>query len=122
MGLQCFPNFKYAFLPFIFIDRNITFERAIPQIRVDEDLLSNIQMFLRNSSSVDRSNDAYAKEKIYIHDEQYLNYMVGKNCVFCSHHREVVSDLMTHDGHAREDHGLILFPRVLSARTRIFGG
>ena len=57
----------------LIIDSNITFERVIP----DENLLNNIQMFLRNLSRVDRSKDKYANEKNYRHDEQYLKYMVS---------------------------------------------
>ncbi len=44
---------------------------------VDKVLLENIQSYVRNFSAIDRSNDEYANEKMYRHDDQYLQYMVS---------------------------------------------
>ena len=55
-----------------------TSSSTIPSMpNVDKTLLGNIQEYLRKLSEVDRSGDEYANEKIYRHDDQYLQYMVS---------------------------------------------
>ena len=46
-------------------------------VDVDKGFLENIQMYLRELGAVDRSGDEYADEKVYRHDDQYLQYMVS---------------------------------------------